>query len=110
MKLVTAKVLENTNRLLNEAFDASQGTQRSDLGLYKKFALLKWGAIHSNVIGKIILYGYVYLTTNLSTRYISKTIVLKSHWIQRNANKVVVYVGQLWAKPRNGKAQRLSKV
>ena len=38
-KLVVAKVLENTNRLLNEAFESSQGTQRSDLGLYKKFTL-----------------------------------------------------------------------
>ena len=34
-KLVTAKVLENTNRFLNEAFDASQGTQRADMGICK---------------------------------------------------------------------------
>ena len=38
-RLVTAKVLENTNKFLNEAFDQSVGTQRSDMGLYKKFAL-----------------------------------------------------------------------
>ena len=38
-KLVTAKVLENTNKFLNEAFENSVGTQRSDLGLFKKFAL-----------------------------------------------------------------------
>ena len=38
-RLVTAKVLENTNRFLNEAFEQSVGTQRSDMGLYKKFAL-----------------------------------------------------------------------
>ena len=38
-RLVTAKVLENTNKFLNEAFEQSVGTQRSDLGLYKKFAL-----------------------------------------------------------------------
>lgn len=38
-KLVTAKILENVNRFMNEAFDASQGTQRSDMGMFKKFAL-----------------------------------------------------------------------
>ena len=34
-KLVTAKCLENTNKFLNEAFDASQGTQRADMGICK---------------------------------------------------------------------------
>ena len=38
-KLVVAKVLENTNRFLNEAFENSVGTQRSDMGAFKKFAL-----------------------------------------------------------------------
>ena len=38
-KLVTAKCLENVNRFMNEAFDASQGTQRSDMGMFKKFAM-----------------------------------------------------------------------
>ena len=38
-KLVTAKVLENTNRMLNEAFNNSVGTQQGDLGMYKKFCL-----------------------------------------------------------------------
>lgn len=32
-KLVTAKVLENINRFMNEAFDQSVGTQRSDMGI-----------------------------------------------------------------------------
>ena len=36
-KLTVAKVLSNTNNFLNEAFDNSTGTQRSDMGLYKKF-------------------------------------------------------------------------
>ena len=36
-KLVTAKVLENVNRFLNEAYDQSVGTQRSDMGMWKKF-------------------------------------------------------------------------
>lgn len=38
-KLVTAKVLENTNRMLNEAFENSVGTNMRDMGLYKKFCL-----------------------------------------------------------------------
>lgn len=38
-KLVTAKLLENTNRFLNEAFENSVGTQRSDMGMFKKFCL-----------------------------------------------------------------------
>lgn len=38
-KLVTAKVLENTNRFLNEAFNNSVGTQATDMGMWKKFAL-----------------------------------------------------------------------
>lgn len=38
-KLVTAKCLENTNRFMNEAFDQSTGTQRADMGMFKKFAL-----------------------------------------------------------------------
>lgn len=38
-KLVTAKCLENCNRFLNEAFDASVGTQRTDMGMFKKFCM-----------------------------------------------------------------------
>lgn len=38
-KLVTAKCLENLNRFMNEAFENSVGTQRTDMGMFKKFAL-----------------------------------------------------------------------
>ena len=38
-KLVTAKCLENVNRFMNEAFESTQGTQRSDMGMFKKFAM-----------------------------------------------------------------------
>jgi hypothetical protein len=38
-KLVVAKVLENTSKYLNEAFSNSVGTQRADLGTFKKFCL-----------------------------------------------------------------------
>lgn len=38
-KLATARCLKNVNDFINEAFENSVGTQRSDLGMYKKFAL-----------------------------------------------------------------------
>ena len=38
-KIVVAKVLENTSKYLNESFSNSVGTQRADLGTYKKFCL-----------------------------------------------------------------------
>ena len=38
-KLIIAKALENTEKFLNEAFENSTGTQRADMGMYKKFAL-----------------------------------------------------------------------
>ena len=38
-KLAVAKVLENTNKFLNEAFSSAVGTQRSDMGAFKKFCL-----------------------------------------------------------------------
>jgi len=38
-KLMIAKVLDNTSKFLNEALDNSVGTQRGDMGAYKKFAL-----------------------------------------------------------------------
>lgn len=38
-KLATAKCLENINNYMNEAFNNSVGTQRSDMGMYKKFTM-----------------------------------------------------------------------
>ena len=38
-KLATAKCLENISKFMNEAFENSVGTQRSDLGMFKKFTL-----------------------------------------------------------------------
>lgn len=38
-KLTTATCLENLSKVLNEAFENSTGTQRSDLGMWKKFTL-----------------------------------------------------------------------
>ena len=49
-KIATAKLLENVNRFLNEAFDNSVGTQRSDLGLWKKFCLNLTNVVNPNLI------------------------------------------------------------
>ena len=38
-KMVVAKCLDNISNFMNEAFDSSTGTQRSDMGLFKKFCL-----------------------------------------------------------------------
>lgn len=38
-KIAMAKCLDNTNKFISEAFDNSVGTQRSDLGLFKKFSM-----------------------------------------------------------------------
>lgn len=38
-KLAIAKVIENTDKFLRESFEQSTGTQRADMGLWKKFCL-----------------------------------------------------------------------
>lgn len=38
-KLAVARCLDNVSKFMNEAFDNSVGTQRADLGAWKKFAL-----------------------------------------------------------------------
>lgn len=53
-KLATAKCLQNVDKFMNEAFDNSTGTQRTDMGMFKKFCLnlvnvaLNSGALVSN--------------------------------------------------------------
>ena len=43
--------MENTNKYLNEAFENSVGTQRSDMGAYRKFALNLTTCAIPNLIG-----------------------------------------------------------
>lgn len=38
-KLVVATCLDNISKLMNESFDSASATQRSDMGLFKKFCL-----------------------------------------------------------------------
>lgn len=49
-KLVIAKTLHNVNSFLNESFENSVGTQRSDLGLFKKFSLNLTNIVLPNLI------------------------------------------------------------
>lgn len=39
-KMITAQCLDNVAKFLNEGFANSVGTQRSDLGLYKKLNVI----------------------------------------------------------------------
>lgn len=57
-KLVTAKMLENTNKFLNEAFDNSVGTQRADMGAYRKFALNLTTVAVPNLIAFDLVFVY----------------------------------------------------
>lgn len=38
-KIVTAKCLDNVNKFITEQFSNSVGTQRADMGAFKRFAL-----------------------------------------------------------------------
>lgn len=54
-KLATAKMLANTNAFLNESFNNSVGTQRADMGLFKKFCL----NLTSVAVPQLIAYDLV---------------------------------------------------
>lgn len=49
-KLLVATSLDNVNRFLNESFSNSVGTQRADLGAYKKFCLNLTNVVVPNLI------------------------------------------------------------
>lgn len=49
-KIVVAACLNNANRYMNEAFENSVGTQRSDIGAYKKFIMNLTNIVMPNLI------------------------------------------------------------
>ena len=49
-KLLVAQSLDNVNRFLTESFSNSVGTQRADLGAYKKFCLNLTNVVVPNLI------------------------------------------------------------
>lgn len=57
-KLLVASCLRNVDRFMNEAFNNSQGTQRSDLGLFKKFCLNLTNVAVPNLISTDLVLTY----------------------------------------------------
>lgn len=51
-KVTTAVVLNNVNRCLTEAFENSVGTQRADMGDYKKFCLSITNVVFPSLIAE----------------------------------------------------------
>ena len=52
MKIATAVLLNNVNRCLTEAFDNSIGTQRADMGDYKRFCLSITNVVFPSLIAE----------------------------------------------------------
>lgn len=57
-KVLVAKCLRNVNRFLNEALDNSVGTQRADMGLYKKFCMNLTNVVIPNLIATDLVITY----------------------------------------------------
>ena len=57
-KLVVASCLRNIDKFMNEAFNNSVGTQRADLGLFKKFALNLTNVAVPNLIANDLVITY----------------------------------------------------
>ena len=57
-KLMIASCLRNVNKLLDEAFDSSIGTQRSDMGAFRKFSLNLTNVALPNLIAPDIVLTY----------------------------------------------------
>lgn len=51
-KVTTAVLLNNVNRALTEAFENSVGTQRADMGDYKKFCLSITNVVFPSLIAE----------------------------------------------------------
>ena len=72
-KLVIAQCLKNTNAFLNEAFDNSIGTQRADMGLYKKFCLNLVTVALPNLIAPDLVITYAMTSMSGSIAYVKYT-------------------------------------
>lgn len=57
-KLLVASCLRNVDRFMNEAFNNSQGTQRSDLGMFKKFCMNLTNVAVPNLISTDLVMTY----------------------------------------------------
>lgn len=73
-KMATARCLENLNKFMNEAFDNSVGTQRSDLGAYKKFTLNLTTVALPNLIAFDLVIVYPMSSISGYINYIQYTV------------------------------------
>lgn len=72
-KIATAKCLENLNRFMNEAFANSTGTQRSDMGMFKKFTLNLTTVAIPNLIAYDLVIVYPMSSISGYVNYIQYT-------------------------------------
>ena len=72
-KIATAKCLENLNRFMNEAFANSTGTQRSDMGMFKKFTLNLTTVAVPNLIAYDLVIVYPMSSISGYVNYIQYT-------------------------------------
>ena len=57
-KLLVAACLRNVDKFMNEAFNNSVGTQRADLGLFKKFCMNLTNVAVPNLIASDLVLTY----------------------------------------------------
>lgn len=79
-KLITAKLLQNTSKFINESFDATQATQsglginaNGTLGLFKKFAMNMVNVVMPNLIANDISIVYPMSSMSGYLNYIEYT-------------------------------------
>ena len=96
-KLVVARCLANTNKFLNEAFDSSIGTQRSEMGLFKKFCMNLTNIALPNLIANDLVLTYPMTSMSGYITYLKYTIgqskgdlengrVLRTPWQEGDLN------------------------
>lgn len=73
-KMATARCLENVNKFMNEAFENSVGTQRADLGAYKKFALNLTTVALPNLIAFDLVIVYPMSSISGFINYVQYTV------------------------------------
>lgn len=73
-KIATAVALDNTNKFLTEAFNNSVGTQRADLGMWKKFCLNLTNVVVPSLIAPELVIEYPMTSINGYITYLEYTL------------------------------------
>ena len=95
-KLVTAKCLENVNKFMNEAFESSQGTQRTDMGLFKKFALNLTTVALPNLIANDLVIVHPMSSMRGYINYIQYSFSTKKGDVQPDENGNMPMISNPW--------------